>query len=146
MSEADADQAWQGALRVELERAGRDGLPVSVAVGHVEHADDPLAGLAAPDADLLDGALKGWQDVLRLVDVQGRAEDGLFTVALHHCALDAAVDVVNRLGDRLPSGLVLSAGVAQWDGIETDTALESRARAAWQAARGGGQARVVRAN
>jgi EAL domain-containing protein (putative c-di-GMP-specific phosphodiesterase class I) len=87
--------------------------------------------------------VSAWLGVLRAGDVLARYGGEEFTVLLSGCHLDTAQTIVERLRDLVPRGLTCSAGLAQWDGRESDVALMSRCDAALYEAKARGRNRMV---
>jgi diguanylate cyclase (GGDEF)-like protein len=86
-----------------------------------------------------------WRDVMRPTDVLARYGGEEFVVLLPNCALDRAIDVMERLRGLIPEGETCSAGVACWDRLEGAEALVSRADDALYRAKREGRDRVVSA-
>ncbi len=61
------------------------------------------------------------------------------------CELDEAAEALELLRALTPEGASSSAGVALWDGAESESELVSRADAALYAAKRGGRDQVVTA-
>jgi EAL domain-containing protein (putative c-di-GMP-specific phosphodiesterase class I) len=92
---------------------------------------------------ILQTVVTSWLAVLRGGDVLSRYGGEEFAVLLSGCRLDTAASIVERLRELVPRGLTCSAGVAQWDGAESVTALMSRCDAALYEAKARGRNRMV---
>jgi diguanylate cyclase (GGDEF)-like protein len=133
-------RAWSLELPVALERARRDGRPLSVAMIDLDHFKrfNDTYGHPAGDA-LLRGAAHGWREKLRVVDVIARYGGEEFVVLLPDADGPEATTVLERLREATPSGQTFSAGVATWDELQTGSELIACADAALYVAKTGGR-------
>jgi len=139
-------RAWDEQLPRELARAKRDERPVCVAMVDLDRFKEfnDEYGHQAGDR-LLKQIAAIWRDVLRPTDVLARYGGEEFVVLLPNCALERAIDVIERLRGIIPEGETCSAGVACWDGLEGAEGLVSRADDALYRAKREGRDRVVSA-
>jgi len=137
-------RAWDEGLPVELARAERLGAQVSVALLDLDHfkAYNDLAGHPAGDR-LLRTVAAAWRGELRGIDVLARYGGEEFGLVMPACGAHDAVVIVDRLRALTPSGQTSSAGVAEWDGVESAEALIARADRALYAAKRSGRDRTV---
>ena len=87
--------------------------------------------------------VSSWLAVLRAGDLLARYGGEEFTVLLSGCRLDVAHGIVERLRELVPRRLTCSAGIAEWDGSESDVALMERCDAALYEAKSRGRNRMV---
>jgi len=137
-------RTWDERLPEELARARRTGEPLCVAVLDLDRFKlyNDTNGHQAGD-QLLRSAAAAWRDELRTTDVLARYGGEEFTVALPACGVPAAMDVLERLRERIPLGQTASVGIALWDGLETAEQLVSRADAALYRAKRRGRDQIV---
>jgi diguanylate cyclase (GGDEF)-like protein len=137
-------RAWNQWL--ELATADRRDEPFSIGVLDLDHfkAFNDEHGHGAGDA-LLAACAEAWLAELRPGDQLARMGGEEFAVLLPRTNLAGAVAVVRRLTGAMPGGQTCSGGVAQWNGIELDTALFRRADSALYAAKRSGRNRVEEA-
>jgi diguanylate cyclase (GGDEF)-like protein len=137
-------RAWDEELHRAISQRRRDGEPVCVAMLDLDHFkifNDEQGHLAGDR--ILQNVVGSWLAVLRAGDLLARYGGEEFTVLLSGCHLDRAETIVERLRDLVPRGLTCSAGVAQWDGSESEVALMSRCDAALYEAKSRGRNRMV---
>jgi diguanylate cyclase (GGDEF)-like protein len=137
-------RAWDEELLRAISRRRRDGEPVCVAMLDLDHFKifNDEQGHQAGDR-ILQTVVGSWLSVLRTGDVIARFGGEEFTVLLNGCKLDAAHAIVERLRELVPRGLTCSAGLAEWDGTESDLALVQRCDAALYEAKARGRNRTV---
>jgi diguanylate cyclase (GGDEF)-like protein len=132
-------RAWDEALDRELARANRSGSAVCVALLDLDHFKqfNDLNGHPAGDPHLKEaGSL--WRERLRSADLIARYGGEEFAVLLAATDTRQAREVVETLRSCVPREETVSAGIAEWDGIESGTALLGRAdRALYEAKRMG---------
>jgi diguanylate cyclase (GGDEF)-like protein len=132
-------RAWDEALDRELAMADRTGTAVCIALLDLDHFKEfnDLNGHPAGDTHLKDAAML-WRVRLRSADLIARYGGEEFAVLLTATNADQAQQVIESLRACVPSGETVSAGIAQWDGLESATELVVRAdRALYQAKRNG---------
>jgi diguanylate cyclase (GGDEF)-like protein len=132
-------RAWDEALDRELAMANRSGAPVCVALLDLDHFKEfnDLNGHPAGDMHLRDAAML-WRARLRSADLIARYGGEEFAVLLTATDAHQAHAVMESLRACVPSHETVSAGVAQWDGVESGQELLVRAdRALYQAKRNG---------
>ncbi|AEV85072.1 biofilm maintenance protein MbaA [Actinoplanes sp. SE50] len=136
-------RAWDEALPAALNRAARDGSPVTVAILDVDHfkAFNDTYGHPAGDR-LLREAAASWRANLREADLIARYGGEEFVALLPGTPLGEATITVDRLRPTTPMGCTFSAGVATWDGHESAAELVSRADRALYRAKHAGRDRV----
>ena len=137
-------RAWDEELHRAISRGRRDGEPMCVAMLDLDHFKifNDEQGHQAGDR-ILQTVVGSWLAVLRAGDILARYGGEEFTVLLGGCPLDKAESIVERLRDLVPRGLTCSAGIAQWDGSESEVALTSRCDAALYEAKARGRNRMV---
>jgi EAL domain-containing protein (putative c-di-GMP-specific phosphodiesterase class I) len=91
---------------------------------------------------ILQTVVTSWLSMLRAGDVLARYGGEEFTVLLT-CDLNAAHAIVERLRQLVPRGLTCSAGIAEWDGSESELAFMERCDAALYEAKSRGRNRMV---
>ncbi|WP_430784381.1 GGDEF domain-containing protein [Actinoplanes sp. G11-F43] len=136
-------RAWNDELPRALERARRDGEPVTVAIldlDRFKHYNDTY-GHPAGDL-LLKSASAAWHGVLRQADVIARYGGEEFVVLLPAAGAEDARRVLDRALAVTPLAQTFSAGLAVWNGRETSDELLQRADAALYAAKEAGRNRV----
>jgi diguanylate cyclase (GGDEF)-like protein len=136
----DNRRAWQEGLREALARSSRTGDPVCVAMLDLDRfkAYNDTHGHAGGD-ELLVTVSDAWRGRLREGDVLARLGGEEFGVLLTGCEVGAAVGVVELLRAQVPFGQRCSAGLAQWDGIESSDELLAAADAALYSAKAAGR-------
>jgi diguanylate cyclase (GGDEF)-like protein len=139
-------RAWDEHLAREVARAGRVGSPLCVAMLDLDHFKDYNDRLGHQAGDrFLKEAAAGWQSHTRRSDFIARYGGEEFAIALVDCNLEEAAESLELLRALTPEGASSSAGVALWDGSETDAELVARADAALYDAKRSGRDRVVSA-
>ncbi len=132
-------RAWDEALEGELARANRSGSPVCAALLDLDHFKEfnDLNGHPAGDTHLREAAAM-WKARLRTADLIARYGGEEFAVLLTATDAMQAQEVIETLRACVPDGETVSAGVAQWDGVESSAELLVRAdRALYEAKRNG---------
>jgi diguanylate cyclase (GGDEF)-like protein len=140
-------RAWDRTLPVEMDRAGRAGTPLVVALLDLDHfkAFNDQYGHQAGD-QLLRSATEAWQSLLRSSDLLARYGGEEFAVLLPTSTLGQAVEIVDRLRVATPLAQTFSAGVALWRGDETADQLVARADKALYQAKQAGRNQVLPAD
>ena len=137
-------RTWSSDIAAAIDRARRDGTPLSVAMIDLDHFKYFNDEFGHPAGDrLLKGAATAWQQELRAVDRMARYGGEEFVLLFDGSSADQATEVLTRLQAVTPLGQTFSGGVATWDGDETSDALVARADVALYAAKIGGRDRVV---
>jgi diguanylate cyclase len=119
--------------------AGRTGTPVCVALLDLDHFKEfnDLNGHPAGDTHLKDAAML-WRARLRTADLIARYGGEEFAVLLTPTDAHQAQSIIESLRECVPSNETVSAGIAQWDGVESGAELLVRAdRALYEAKRNG---------
>jgi len=127
-----------------LERARREGRPLSVAMidlDHFKQFNDMFGHLAGDRLLRTIGA--AWTRGLRESDMLARYGGDEFILLLPDADPGQAREVLERLQADTPAGQTLSAGVATWDAGETSDELIARADRALYEAKRAGRDRVV---
>ena len=137
-------RGWEEAIEREIAAAGRNRMPLSVAVIDLDRFKryNDSNGHQAGDR-LLKHAAGAWMAVTRRSDTLARYGGEEFAMVLPDCGAEDALEVVERLRAATPYAQTCSAGVAEWDGKETADQLVARADAALYAAKGTGRDRAV---
>jgi diguanylate cyclase (GGDEF)-like protein len=137
-------RAWSVELPMAIERARRDHVPVSVGLLDLDlfKRFNDAHGHLAGDA-LLRDASAAWTACLRAGDVLARYGGEEFIVLVPGASGRAAAELLDRLREATPGDQTVSAGVAEWDGIETATELIARADAALYRAKSAGRDQVA---
>ena len=139
-------RGWRQAAAQELARAGRTGLPVTLAMLDLDGLKlvNDRAGHAAGDRLLADTGQR-IRETLRAGDVVARVGGDELAAMLSNTTVDGAVAVVERLRERTPPHAAFSAGIALWDGHQPLEDLLYRAdRALYSAkAQGGDRTEVA---
>ena len=137
---------WEEQLPKELARSWREERPVCVAVLDLDYFKDynDRRGHQAGDR-LLREAAALWRAALRPYDVLARYGGEEFALILPGCAMPEAYALVERLRSVTPERESCSAGLAEWDGMETAEALVGRADAALYRAKRAGRDRAIAA-
>jgi diguanylate cyclase (GGDEF)-like protein len=139
LTELPNRRAWDEALHRELAMAGRTGAPVCVALLDLDHFKEfnDLNGHPAGDTHLKDAAML-WRARLRTADLIARYGGEEFAVLLTATDAHQSQNIIESLRECVPSGETVSAGIAQWDGVESGAELLVRAdRALYEAKRNG---------
>jgi diguanylate cyclase (GGDEF)-like protein/PAS domain S-box-containing protein len=120
-------RGWDETLKRELARARRERTAFCVTLIDLDHfkSFNDTNGHQAGDR-LLRRAASAWKLALRQSDVIARYGGEEFAVLLPVCELDEAMEVTERLREATPEGQTVSAGVAQWNGYESEEALIDR--------------------
>jgi diguanylate cyclase (GGDEF)-like protein len=137
-------RTWDSELPVAMDRARRDGVPLSVAIldlDHFKHFNDRY-GHQAGDR-LLKSATTAWSQLLRSTDLMCRYGGEEFSVLLPDATVEQAAEVLERLRRITPQGQTFSAGLAGWDRQEASDRLVARADRALYAAKASGRDRVT---
>jgi len=136
---------WDDRIPMEIERAMRDHLPLSVALIDLDHFKpyNDTFGHQAGDRLLRECAAR-WRGHLRTNDLLARYGGEEFGVILPSTWLDEAVEVVERMREEVPGRQTASAGVVQWNGAEDASEIVRRADFALYAAKASGRDRVER--
>ncbi len=132
-------RAWDEALDRELALANRSGAPVCAALLDLDHFKEfnDLNGHPAGDTHLREAASM-WRARLRSADLIARYGGEEFAVLLTATDAHQAQEVIETLRACVPSEETVSAGVAEWDGVESGADLLVRAdRALYEAKRSG---------
>jgi diguanylate cyclase len=121
-------RGWDESLTRELVRAKREGTSFCVALVDLDHFKtfNDTHGHQAGDR-LLRRAASAWRLALRQSDLVARYGGEEFAVLLPVCGLEEAMEVIERLRVATPEGQTVSAGVAEWNGYESEEALIDRA-------------------
>lgn len=137
-------RAWNEELPRASARAERDGRPLAIAMLDLDSFKSFNDAHGHQHGDrLLKEAAAAWRAELREGDVVARYGGEEFAVALHHCALSEARDIVERMRSATPGGVTCSAGVASSDGSEDTADLVARADRALYEAKAAGRDRTV---
>jgi len=132
-------RAWDEALERELALANRAGSPVCAALLDLDHFKEfnDLNGHPAGDTHLREAASM-WRARLRSADLIARYGGEEFAVLLTATDAHQAQAVIETLRACVPSDETVSAGIAEWNGIESGVELLMRAdRALYEAKRNG---------
>jgi diguanylate cyclase len=137
-------RAWDSELPAAMDRARRDGVPLSVVLLDLDRFKrfNDEYGHQAGDR-LLKSATAAWSSALRSVDLMCRYGGEEFVIVMPGATAAHAEAVVERMRAATPLGQTFSAGVARWDGSEVAEALVERADVALYAAKNGGRDRTV---
>jgi diguanylate cyclase (GGDEF)-like protein len=137
-------RAWNEELPRASARAERDARPMAIAMLDLDRFKDYNDSHGHQNGDrLLKEAAAAWRAELREGDVLARYGGEEFAVALHHCALEEAREIVERMRGATPGGVTCSAGIASSDGAEDPAALLERADRALYQAKAAGRDRTV---
>jgi diguanylate cyclase (GGDEF)-like protein len=128
----------------ELIRAAREELTVTVALIDLDHLTkyNKAKGRDAGDK-LLRDSVDAWRAELRAGDCIGRYGGEEFAVVLPSCSLEEADGVIERLRTATPASQTCSAGVVEWNGVESAKELIVRAEDALSEAQEAGGNRAV---
>jgi diguanylate cyclase (GGDEF)-like protein len=137
-------RTWDGELPVAMDRARRDGAPLTVALIDLDHFKrfNDEHGHQAGDRMLKD-ATAAWSAALRSTDLLCRYGGEEFGVVMPGATAEQAAEVLERLRAVTPQAQPFSAGVACWDGQEISDELVARADRALYAAKAAGRDRVT---
>jgi diguanylate cyclase (GGDEF)-like protein len=137
-------RAWKSELPHALERARRDGSPLSVALMDLDHFKQFNDSYGHPAGDrLLKEAAAAWQAHLRTVDHLARYGGEEFIVLLPDAEADQVHQILDRMRLATPLGQTFSAGIAAWDHREDTDELIARADAALYEAKRSGRNRIA---
>ncbi len=137
-------RAWDGELPVAMDRARRDGVPLSVALLDLDHFKDFNDGHGHQAGDrLLKSATAAWAATLRGTDLLCRYGGEEFALLLPDATVEQAAEVLQRMRAVSPQEQTFSAGLACWDGQEISDELVARADRALYAAKAAGRDRIV---
>jgi diguanylate cyclase (GGDEF)-like protein len=139
-------RAWDESIARELNRADRDETPLCVAIVDLDYFKqyNDLNGHLAGDR-LLKELASAWVRELRASDVLTRYGGEEFALALPGCAIEDAMNLIERLRAATPAGETCSAGIVLWDGEEPAEDLIGRADVALYNAKDSGRDRIVAA-
>jgi diguanylate cyclase (GGDEF)-like protein len=139
-------RAWDEALDREIARADRAGGPVCAALLDLDHFKqfNDLNGHPAGDTHLKEAASL-WRRRLRSADLIARYGGEEFAVLLTETDIVQARELVETLRACVPREETVSAGIAQWDGVESGAELFARADHALYEAKRLGRNRTVEA-
>jgi diguanylate cyclase (GGDEF)-like protein len=137
-------RTWDGELPVAMDRARRDGKPLTVALLDLDHFKrfNDEHGHQAGDR-LLKDATAAWSGALRSTDLLCRYGGEEFGVLMPGATAEQAAEVLERLRAATPRSQTFSAGVACWDRREISDGLVARADRALYAAKAAGRDRVT---
>jgi diguanylate cyclase (GGDEF)-like protein len=137
-------RTWDLAVPLALAAAARSGAPVTIAILDLDRfkAFNDRHGHQAGDR-LLKEATAAWKSALRTEDLLVRYGGEEFCVLMAGSPTHVALEVVERLRTVTPRGQTFSAGIAQWDGVETPDQMLARADAGLYVAKNSGRDRVV---
>jgi diguanylate cyclase (GGDEF)-like protein len=137
-------RTWDGELPVAMDRARRDGKPLTVALIDLDRFKrfNDERGHQAGDR-LLKDATAAWSAALRGTDLLCRYGGEEFGVLMPGATAEQAAEVLERLRGVTPEAQTFSAGVVCWDGQEISDELVARADRALYAAKAAGRDRVT---
>jgi diguanylate cyclase (GGDEF)-like protein len=137
-------RSFDAILAAEIERAGRSGRALSLALLDLDHfkAYNDAFGHQAGDV-LLASAAGAWRASLRPFDTLARYGGEEFAAILPDCPPEHGRATADRLRGVLSSGQTASAGVATWQPGEAAASLVARADAAMYEAKNAGRNRTV---
>jgi diguanylate cyclase (GGDEF)-like protein len=137
-------RAWQAHLERELARARRHREPLCVAILDLDRFKrfNDTHGHQAGDG-LLRELAQAWRTQLRASDVLARYGGEEFSLLLPATPIEAAGTVLARMRSATPRDQTCSAGVATFDGSESEEDFVGRADAALYEAKGLGRNRTV---
>jgi diguanylate cyclase (GGDEF)-like protein len=137
-------RAWDLELAREMAIARRTGFPLSVAMLDLDHFKrfNDHHGHQAGDRLLTQSAAL-WRAQLRDQDYLARYGGEEFCVMVTGRTAAAAVEVIERLLGSTPDGQTFSAGLADWDGVESPESLVARTDEALYHAKRAGRNRVT---
>jgi diguanylate cyclase (GGDEF)-like protein len=137
-------RAWDEHLGREMARARRVGASLCVAMLDLDHFKEynDLHGHQGGDRFLKEAAA-AWQARIRETDLIARYGGEEFAIALVDCELAEAKEMLDLLRQETPEGESSSAGVAAWNGRESEDELLARADTALYDAKRAGRDRVV---
>ena len=138
-------RVWEEELPRELDRARRMGTSLCVAIldlDNFKHYNDRY-GHQAGDRVLKEAA-SAWRAQMRSSDLLARYGGEEFVLLLPRCAIDDAIQIVERLRTVTPL-VTCSVGVASWDFRESGDELVGRADQALYTAKADGRNRYASA-
>jgi diguanylate cyclase (GGDEF)-like protein len=136
-------RAWDAELPVAMDRARRDGVPLSVALLDLDRFKRFNDEYGHPAGDrLLKSATAAWSTMLRSTDQLCRYGGEEFGVLMPGATAEQAAEVLERLRAVTPQAQTFSAGLACWDGQEISDELVARADRALYAAKAAGRDRI----
>ena len=137
-------RTWDGELPVAMDRARRDGAPLTVALIDLDHFKrfNDEHGHQAGDR-LLKDATAAWSAALRSTDLLCRYGGEEFALLMPGATAEQAVEVLERLRAVTPQAQTFSGGVACWDRREISDELLARADRVLYAAKAAGRDRVT---
>jgi diguanylate cyclase (GGDEF)-like protein len=109
-------RALETYLSGALQRARRDGRPLSLAMldlDHFKRFNDEYGHVAGDH--LLKSLAAAWLKEIRTTDLLARIGGEEFVLVLPGAAADQAGEIVAKLRDATPLGQTFSAGLAEWD-------------------------------
>lgn len=130
----------------EMARARRPRSPLCVAIVDIDHFkvyNDTHGHLAGDE--VLRACARAWDESLRGEDTIVRFGGEEFLIFLPDTAMAQACEVVERLREATPCGQTCSAGLAEWDFVESVDDLLSRADQALYLAKAGGRDQLAEA-
>jgi diguanylate cyclase (GGDEF)-like protein/PAS domain S-box-containing protein len=130
----------------EMARVRRSRSPLCVAIVDIDHFkiyNDTYGHLVGDE--LLREAAIAWDSALRAEDEIIRFGGEEFLVLLPDTAISQACEVVERLRGATPRGQTCSAGLAEWDFVESTDDLLARADKALYLAKAGGRDQLAEA-
>ena len=138
-------RAWDEELEREIQHAGRTETPLCMALLDLDFFKqfNDLNGHPAGDSHLKEVASL-WRSRLRSADLIARHGGEEFAVLLTATDASQAEQLIETLRNCVPLDETVSAGVAQWDGVESGPELFARADRALYAAKRAGRDRTVR--
>ncbi len=139
-------RALEEFLPREMARVRRSRSPLCVAIVDIDHFKvyNDTHGHLAGDAVLRESAI-AWDSALRAEDEIVRFGGEEFLVLLPDTEMAQACEVVERLRDATPHGQTCSAGLAEWDFVESADDMLSRADKALYLAKAGGRNQLAEA-
>jgi diguanylate cyclase (GGDEF)-like protein len=138
-------RAWDEELEREIQHAGRTETPLCMALLDLDFFKqfNDLNGHPAGDSHLKEVA-SIWRSRLRSADLIARYGGEEFAVLLTATDASQAEQLIETLRNCVPLDETVSAGIAQWDGVESGPELFARADRALYAAKRLGRDRTVR--
>jgi diguanylate cyclase (GGDEF)-like protein len=139
--------SWDTELPASIDRARRDGEPLTVAMIDLDFFQrfNHEFGYQAGDR-FLKSVVAAWTGVLRPGDLLCRYGGEEFALVLPGANADQATAVLERMRSVTPLGQTFSSGIASWNCAETPDHLVRRAAAALEAAKRAGRDRTVNAD
>jgi diguanylate cyclase (GGDEF)-like protein len=140
-------RAWDEELEREILHAARTETPLCMALLDLDSFKqfNDLNGHPAGDSHLKEVASL-WRDQLRSADLIARYGGEEFAVLLTATDAVQAERVIETLRACVPLDETVSAGIAQWDGVESGPELFARADRALYQAKRAGRDRAIRAS